>query len=262
MSRVAYDISLTVIAILTGIAILPVFGRFSDAARLSLAKRKIRAALYSFRLFGDQPRLVFRAQGQLLAWNARYIGLMLRPSLILVVPVLLLLWQMDAIYGRRAFHTGETAIVTAQVANGIDLNQTSPVLGGYGVTVQTLPLRIPAEHRVLWRIQTDTPGSDSISLSVPGTSRLGNADDPVIKNIRVGSGWYVLSERRVASYFGWLLAPWESRLPANSPVRSIGFQYPGAEFRLFGFGMPWIVWFVIVSWITAFVFRKRFGVVL
>ncbi|MEO6829341.1 MAG: hypothetical protein ABI164_05985, partial [Acidobacteriaceae bacterium] len=75
-----YGISLTVIAVLAGLAVLPVFAAFSDKAGLALAKRKIRAALYEFRLFGDEPRIVFRAQGQLLLWNARYLGLMLKPA--------------------------------------------------------------------------------------------------------------------------------------------------------------------------------------
>lgn len=262
MSRATYDISLTVIAILVGVAVLPVFARFSDTARLSLAKRKIRAALYSFRLFGDQPRLVFRAQGQLLLWNARYIGLMLRPVAVLILPIAILLWGMDAVYSHRAFHLGETAIVSARLAPDVNLQDVMPKLTGRNIAVETLPVRIPSAHRVLWRVQPTAAGRGELSLAVPGVDETGGATDPIQKNIQVGGGFHTLSEQRVASYFGWLLSPWEPRLPASGPVRSISFHYPDVDFHLFGLAMPWIVWFLIVSWITAFALRKRFGVVL
>jgi hypothetical protein len=275
MSPLTYSISLTAIAFLVGVGVLPVFARFSNKEKLTLAKRKIRAALYGFRLFGDEPRMVFRAQGQLLAWNARYIGLMLRPVAVLIIPIAILLWGMDAVYGHRAFHVGETAIVSARLAPDVNLNDTMPKLTGQGVAVETLPVRIPQEHRVLWGVQPTAAGRGELSLAVPDAENSSQPDEPVAsnaapgtaagpvqKNMQVGPGLHELSEQRVASHFGWLFSPWEPRLPANGPVRSIGFQYPGAEFHLFGLAMPWIVWFLIVSWVTAFALRKRFGVVL
>ena len=63
MGPATYTISLTVLGILTGLAILPVFARFSNTAGISLAKRKVRAALYEFRLFGDEPGLFFGPRG-------------------------------------------------------------------------------------------------------------------------------------------------------------------------------------------------------
>jgi hypothetical protein len=259
MPSPAYGISLTVISFLAGLAILPVFGRFSDKAKLSLAKRKIRAALYEFRLFGDEPRLVFRAQGQLLLWNARYLALVLRPAAILLIPILVLLMQMDIVYGHRALHVGESAIVTAQMTDGVDLTTASPELEGENVRVETPPVRIPDEHRALWRLRAVSTGPQSLSLLIPEND---GKFDAVEKNVQVGSGLRYLSQRRVSSLFDWMFYPTERRLPASGQVRSIDIQYPDAEFSIFGFGMPWIVWFVIVSWATMFALRKRFGVVI
>lgn len=259
MLSISYTISLTVIAFLVGLAILPVFGRYSDKAKLSLAKRKIRAALYEFRLFGDEPRLVFRAQGQLLLWNARYLGLMLRPAAIVVLPVLIVLLPIDVIYGHRAFHVGESAIVTASVAKGVDLGSASPQLWSDGVAVETSALRIPDEHQILWRVRALHAGRDTVSLQMPGSN---GAFETIQKDIQVGSGLRYLSERRVASLYDWLLYPGERRLPATGAVRWIGIQYPEADINIFGFGMSWIVWFIIVSWTTMFALRKRFGVII
>jgi len=254
----AYGISLTVIAFLVGLGILPVFGRYSNKAKLLVAKRKIRAALYAFRLFGDEPRLVFRAQGQLLWWNARYLALILKPAAIVVIPILFLLLQMDFLYGHRALRVGETAIVAAHVGDKVDLNTASPVLTGSGVSVETLPIRIPEEDEVYWRVRAVRDGGDRISLHFPANA----TDDPVMKSVKTGAGLHYLTEQRTQSFWSWLENPGEHRLPANGLVRSIGIQYPDAEFSIFGIGMPWIVWFVIVSWSTMFALRKRFGVII
>ncbi len=259
MSSATYTITLTAISFLTGLAILPVFGKFSDKTKLLLAKRKIRAALYEFRLFGDEPRLVFRAQGQLLLWNARYLGLVLRPAAIVFIPILVLLLQMDILYGHRALRVGESAIVTAQMTKGINLSAASPELRSNTIQVETPPIRIPDEHRVLWRVRAISTGHDSLALQLP---RNDGKFDAVHKDVQVGSGLRYLSQRRVASLFDWLFDPGERRLPASGQVRSIDIQYPAAEFSIFGLGMPWIVWFVIVSWTTMFALRKRFGVII
>jgi hypothetical protein len=254
-----YGISLTVLAFLAGLAILPVFGRFSDTAGLTLAKRKIRAALYEFRLFGDEPRLVFRAQRQLLYWNAHYLGLILRPAAIVLVPMLLLLMQMDILYSHRALRVGESAIVSARIADDVNLTAVDPQLQATGAAVESPAVRIPGEHRVLWKVRAVDAGRDLLSLEIPANS---GALDPAEKSLQVGSGLHYLSNERVASFRDWLLDPAEPRLSASGPVRSIAVQYPDADFRIFSFTMPWIVWFVIVSWGTMFALRKRFGVVI
>jgi hypothetical protein len=256
MRPATYAISLTVLGILTGLAILPVFGRFSNNTGITLAKRKIRAALYEFRLFGDEPRLVFRAQGQLLLWNARYIGLVLKPAAVVVVPIIVLMMLMDTVYGHRALQVGENTVVTASMADSIDLNAVSPELRGTNIAIETPSVRIPDRHEVAWGVRATRVGQGKLWLGVPGGS------SAVAKSVDVGPGLRIISERRVASLLDWLLYPGERLLPHDSPFRWIDIQYPDAGVQLFGFSIPWIVWFIVVSWITVFAFRKRFGVVI
>ena len=259
MRPATYLLSLTVLGILTGIAILPVFGRFSNTAGLALAKRKIRASLYEFRLFGDEPRLVFRAQGQLLLWNLRYLGLILKPAAVVILPIIVLTIFMDSVYGHRALQVGENALVTARVADSIDLNTVSPRLRGDNIAVETPSVRLPDQHQVVWGVRATAPGKDNLSLSLPGSSATGDAAN---KSVAVGAGLYTLSDRRVSSLWNWLIYPGEKLLPRNSEFRWIEIQYPDAEVNLFGFGIPWIVWFILVSWITVFALRKPFGVII
>jgi hypothetical protein len=80
--------------------------------------------------------------------------------------------------------------------------------------------------------------------------------------VNVGSGIHILSGRRVSSIWDWLIDPGENLLPRNSAFRWIQIQYPDAEVNFYGLGIPWIVWFILVSWITVFALRKPFGVII
>jgi hypothetical protein len=259
MGPATYSISLTVLGVLTGIAILPVFGRFSNNEGLALTKRKIRAALYEFRLFGDDPRLVFRAQGQLLLWNARYIGLILKPAAVVILPIIALTMLMDTVYGHRPLRVDENTLVTARLADNVDLNKVSPALRGNNIAVETPSVRLPDRHQVVWGIRATVPGRDNLSLSLPGSPAV---DSAAQKSIEVGPGIHFISDRRVSSIWDWVIDPGEKLLPRDSAFRWIEIQYPAAEVNLFGFGIPWIVWFILVSWITVFALRKPFGVII
>ncbi len=250
MLSAAHTWSLTAIALASGVAMAWVFGRFSDGERIRLAQRKIRANLYAFRLFADEPVLIFRAQKQLLLWNARYLGLMLRPSILIFVPVLLLLTQLEAVYGSRPLAAGESAIVTAQFDAGADLRAVAPSLVGQGIKVETPAVRIPDQRQACWRVRATSIASGSVWLRVPGAAAR--------KTVQAGPGLRYISARRVASLFDWLHYPAEARLP-NAGIRWIGVSYPHAAIGVFGWGVDWLVWFCAVNLLTMLAFRKRFA---
>jgi hypothetical protein len=251
MLSVAHTWTLTAIAIAFGIATLWSFQRFSNQEQVALAKRKVWAHLYAFRLYADEPALIFRAQKQLLLWNARYLALMLRPTLVVFVPVTLLLFGLDALYGRRPLEPGEAANVTAQFSDGVDVYTLAPTLEGSQVAVETPSVRIPNLRQVSWRVRAMSAASGSVILRIAGTS--------LSKTVHTGSAFCFVSERRVASLLDWLRYPGESRLPSRS-LRWISVDYPAATIDIFGFGAHWLLWFLAVSLLTMLLAKKRFGV--
>jgi hypothetical protein len=251
MLPAGYTWSLTAIAVAAAVAMLWAFKHCSDQARIQVAKRKIRAHLLAFRLFADEPAMIFKSQGQLLVWNLRYLALMLRPTVVTIIPLALLLFHLDAVYGRRPLHAGESAIVTAQVSNWPEPGAASLSLQGQGVTVETPPLRFPEERRVCWRVRAMSGESGDVRLSMQGAS--------VIKSVQAGAPAGYLSERRVSSLLEWLCYPGEARL-RESALSSIEVEYPSAEVNVFGFGMHWLVWFCVVSLMAMLVLRRRLRV--
>ena len=164
MLPAGYTWSLTAISAAAGVAMLLAFKHFSDQVRIERVKRQVRAHLYALRLYSDEPAMIFRAQRQLLVWNARYLALMLRPTAVIIVPTVLLLWQLDSVYGVRPLAIGERAVVTARFADSDDLHTLSPVLSGDGIVVETPPVRIPVEHRVCWRIRALQPRPKNLTV--------------------------------------------------------------------------------------------------
>ena len=114
MLSAAHTWSLTAIAAITGVVLLWIWKRFSNQERIVRAKRRMRAQLYAMRLYADEPTIVFRAQGQLLMWSARYLAGTLRPVAVAFVPLLLLFPPLDNAYGHRPLAPGESVVITAR----------------------------------------------------------------------------------------------------------------------------------------------------
>lgn len=125
---------------------LAAFGRFSDQAAIRKAKARVWAHLYELRLFGDEPGLMLRANRNLLAANARYLRLMLKPAAAVVIPIALLMWQLDRAYGTRPFKAGETAVASIRGERPVP---TAPP----GFQVETPAVRVPSRGVAYWRVR-------------------------------------------------------------------------------------------------------------
>jgi hypothetical protein len=238
--------SLIVVSVLAGVAMVYVFRRWSDQDALRGTANRMLAHLMEFRLFIDEPALVMRAQRDLFVENWRLLRLLARPSLILVLPSIVLLAQMDACYGRAPLRIGDPAVVTVQVkhlgradAGGIVLKTPA------AIRVETPGVRIMRLNQISWRIRP--VASASGELKVVGPERV------VTKSIVAGQGLHYLSGRRsVPEFFLHLSEP-----PLiDSSIASIEVLYPSATILR----LHWLVWFLLVSSGTAMVVYGSPGV--
>ena len=230
------------ISVLAGIAILLVFRFTSDQAAVRRAKGIAQAHLLEFRLFMDDPVLILRAQRDLIVANLRFLKLMLRPFLWMLIPMALLLAFLEAFYGHAPLRVGDAAIVTAQVRNAAaPLTLQAPA----EVIVETPPVHVLAEHQVSWRIRPVRAATSELRILRDGQG--------LTKRISAGNGVRFLSERR-GSLLSCLLYPTELPLD-DSEVEWIEIRYPPATVLR----LHWLIWFLAVSAIVAFALRRRFG---
>ncbi len=247
-------LGLTVIAALVGVGMLWVFRKTSNQAGMKAVKRKVYASLLELRVFADEPSVTWRAQKSLFRANFRYMGLALRPALVMAAPVALLLIHLEAFYGRAPLPVGRVAVVTMTMNGLLDPQKPAPALfASAGVAVETPPVRVLDERQISWRIRPVSGGSGQLRFTVDG--------QPVTKAIESGPAQRFVAGRSVSSMWAALWDPDEKRIRSPA-VEWIEIRYPQAWIEVFGLRLNWLVWFLIVSMVSALLLKKRFGVVL
>ena len=209
---------LTAISIGCAVAALLVFRRFSDRQAVARAKNLSQAHLLEIRLFADEPREVLRSERALLVDQLRLMVLFARPLLILVLPMVLLLAELEGVYGRVPLRPGEAAVVTVKSA-AREISLKAP----RGIVVETPPVRVVHDGEVSWRIRPLRPAS----------GRLEVREDGRVLTSPIAAGWGL----------NWNFA--------NPFEHGIGISYPAATVM----GLPWLVWFLGIALIAGLLGR-------
>lgn len=244
--------ALALLSAVIGVVMLWVFGRFSNQDKIRGVKDLLKAHMLELRLFVDEPSLIWQAQKSLVSSNLRYMGLMLGPFLILLVPMGLMMALLDPYYGVAPLPLDRPAIVAVQLNRVFDASAPAPVLRApEGIVVETPVLHTSGLTQLSWRIRATQPVSGKLTIALAGVE--------MEKNIEAGEGPRYTSPRRVASWLDWFASPGEPLLPAG-PVSSIEVNYPGAEVGWLGLELHWLIWFVIVSFAAALLLKSRMGV--
>ena len=171
---------------------LLVVKRTSNQARTGRGQAEIHACLFEIRLFNDDLPAILRAQVELLRHNGCYLAPLLPPLLWMIVPLVLVIAQLQAAYGWRAPRPGEEVLVRRELAEG-----AGPVSPGgsarppararatRGPRPRLPRVWTPALGEMAWRISADRPGSYQLTVSVAGL--------PFTKSLVVGDGAVRLS---------------------------------------------------------------------
>jgi hypothetical protein len=251
-SRLAPLWGLTVFSILTGILMLWIFGKVSNQDAVRVIRDRIRGNLIGVRLFGDDIGLLFRLVGRLLRDNVVYLKYAVVPLLVMIIPVLLVLVQLNLRFGARPAAPGEPLVVKVTLRDASALDEGVDLEVPAGVALETPGVRIPALGEVAWRIRPQEPGRHRLVVRVGETS--------VDKELRVGGGWGPTSTRRTgAGFFDELLYPGEPPI-RSAAVESIDIGYRPLELRLFSWPVDWLVFFFLLSIAAGFAFRRVLGV--
>src|SRR6266545_3350538 len=135
---------LCVVSMLAGVLMLLIFRFTSNQAKIKEAKDRMQAHLIEIRLFKDNPRIILSALKNILLYNARYMKHAFKPMLYMILPISLMLIQLDGWFGYRPLQIGESAIVSVTLSEeGPKLFSTISIEADKGLIVETPPLRIP-----------------------------------------------------------------------------------------------------------------------
>ena len=245
-------VSLTPLSILVGIAMLWVFGKTSNQKAILRAKRKMQAYLLELRLYGDDPRLLFTAQKNLIVSNLRYMGLMFVPAIYLTLPMVLLLFHLDAVYGIAPLEVGRSAIVTVQAAGRLAPTVEAPKLKApVGVEVETAAVRALDAGEFSWRIRAKAEEDGVLRFDWNGRSWE--------SDISTGGGMRYVSHSRESSALNSVASPGQDLLDVEQ-IESVSINYPAKEIHTGSLSLHWLVWFLVISIVAAYLLKDLFGV--
>ena len=258
---------LAVVSLATAVAMLVVFRRTSNQVRLAAVKRSIHAALFEIRLFNDDLRAILRAQVEILRCNATYLRLSMIPMLWVIVPLALVIAQLQFHYGYTAIGPGQPVLVKAQLRDAssrrasaaVDGEPAGPAIPSLeapeGIQVKTPGVWLPAAGEVIWRIVPEVAGEYVLRFRV--------GDETHSKTIVVTDTVARRSPLRLeAGFLNEFLYPSEAPLPRESAVSAISVGYAESDVNVFGWELHWMIVFFALSIVFAFALRKPFGVVL
>lgn len=249
-------VGLIVVSLVVAILMLLVFKRTSNQARLQAVKRQIHACLFELRLFSDDLPAILRAQGEILKHNLRYLGLSAVPMLVMLLPLVLVIAQLQFHYGYRGLRPSEDFLVKVQLKDGrADARPAASLDVPGGLAVMTPPVWIPAERELAWRLRAERQGDYELTLRLDGQeyAKTAQVSDSVRRRSPV---------RLAPGLVNQLLYPAEDPLPGESAVASISVGYPEDEVSVLGWAFNWLVLFFVLSVGFAFALRSRLGVTL
>ena len=219
--------AMTVISLVSGVVMVWIFGRVSDQTTIKSIRETIRGNLIAVRLFQSDIGVMLRLQRRIFGDTFRYMRYALVPMFVLIVPIVLIMTQLNLRFAARPLEPGEPALVKAYVRDGAVLDGEVSLEVGDGIVVETKGVRIPSTREVIWRVRADKRGSHRIVVRV--------GDETLDTRIIAGDGWGAIPQRRTGrGMLDTLLYPGEPPISEAHAVEAVEIAYPPLELGVFG----------------------------
>lgn len=240
------------VSLVVGLLMVLVFGYTSDQKAIHIAKDRLKAHLLALRLFQDQIHVVLRSYLRIVLATGNYLRLAFKPLLFVIVPITLLIVQIDRYLGSVPLSTGQAFLIQARIDNPDLLNQASLELPD-GLANTAPPVHEPSDNKITWRLIAEKAGEYAVNVQV--------ADQLFAKRVVIGSGVRRLSPVRLRGKL-WerFFVSAEPVLPANKSVEAIDVQYPAREIAFAGMEWNWIWLFFVLSMAAGFLFKSMLGI--
>ena len=245
--------SLAIFSLVVGVFMLWIFGLTSDQDRIRTIRERVRGNLIGVRLCGDDLGTMFRLLGRLLVDNLVFLRYAVIPMLVMLVPVILIIVQLNLRYASAPLEPGEAALVKVTLRDAATIDGGVELEAPDGITVETPGVHIAGLREVAWRIRAERPGTYRLVVRA--------ADETVKKKLQVGEGRGAVSTLRTGKNLAEvLLYPGEPPLSGSGAVEAVEVKYRSLDLSLFGWSIPWLAVFLILSILSGFAFRRVLGV--
>src|SRR5258707_6079569 len=241
-----------VVSLVVGLLMVVLFGYTSDQKAIGIAKDQLKAHLLAVSLYRDQIPVVMGSYGKILRGTGRYLKLAFKPLLYVIIPITLLMVQIDRYLGAMPIPADTPFLLTVHMTGSDALNDVALDLPPE-ITRTAPPVHVSSTNEIVWRLAGSKEGKYELKILVAGQS--------AAKSACVGSDLPRISTVRLRRHF-WerIFSSAESALPGSSLFESISINYPDRNIELAGYGMNWIWLFFILSMVAGFVFKEVLGI--
>jgi hypothetical protein len=242
--------SLAAVSLLTAVAVLVVVRLTSDQRALAAIKAQIHADTFEIRLFNDDPRAIARAVLGVIRHNATYLRLSVAPMLCVIVPLAIVLAQLQSFFGYAGIEPGASALVTAQFTGEV---QTIELDAPDGLQVATPPISFPSLHQTVWKVLATSGGDYRLRFRTGG--------ETYEKTFHVSSRVARRSPARgAAGLLTEVAYPSEPPLPKNASISALRIDYPARGIEIFGRPMHWLGAYTLLALAFAVILKRPLGV--
>ena len=156
-----------VVSLVVGLVMVVLFGYTSDQKAIKVAKDQLKAHLLAVRLFRDQLPVVAGSYAKILRGTGRYLRLAFMPLLYVIIPITLLIVQLDRCLGSTALQTGAPFLVTVRADGAEAMNALALDLPAE-IAMTAPAVHVPAENEVVWRLAASRDGNYEIKVAAGG----------------------------------------------------------------------------------------------
>ena len=241
-----------VVSLVVGLLMVVLFGYTSDQKAIGIAKDQLKAHLLAVRLYRDQIPVVMGSYGKILRGTGRYLKLAFKPLLYVIIPITLLMVQIDRYLGATPIPSNAPFLLTVHTTGGDALNDVTLDLPPE-IMMTAPPVHVPSTNEIVWRLVGSKEGKYETKIAAAGQA--------AAKVVCVGSDLARISTVRLRGHF-WerMFSSAEPALPENSPIESISINYPDRNIEIAGYGLNWIWLFFILSMGAGFIFKEVLGI--
>ena len=253
VSNFSDEVKILYISILSGIIFLLIYGKVSNQKGIKETKRKIMAKVIEVALFRHSIKVCLNAQGALFKQGFKYLSFALIPLLILMVPCILIMAQINFHFQNRGLLEKEDAIIELSLDDPDDLTEYE--LKASSGTLSPA-LRVDDELKIIWKYKNNngTNLKDNVNLEL--------TLDDLSLNIPLsidGKKPSLLTYSR--DFFEGLLFPSKFKVSKDfKEMKSISIKYPNANQTYLGVTINWLWVFLIVSILSGLIASKVFKI--
>src|ERR1700758_1381202 len=109
------------LSVVVGLLMVVLFGYTSDQKAIGIAKDQLKAHLLAVRLYRDQIPVVMGSYGKILRGTARYLKLAFKPLLYVIIPITLLVVQIDRYLGQTPIPVNTPFLLTVHAKSSDEL---------------------------------------------------------------------------------------------------------------------------------------------